>query len=283
MRQWYTILCAGILIVTVTSASAQPQQHFEAGMEVSSFNYEEPNFMEEDGVLWGIFGNYEVLLRENSPHGSFKDLFHNGNGFNRFELDARILWGQVDYTSTMTGSLDEIDDWLFEIRGLTGCDFPVFEDQIITSFLGIGYRYLNDDSSGLRTTTNAAGYERESNYLYLPIGLKYFAPLQEQWTFEARGEFDIFLTGEQQSHLGDAVAGLGTVTNDQDSGWGARASVRLERKGERVDLFVEPYFRYWEIDDSNTAVVASGPGFLIVGLEPANESWEAGSRFGIRF
>lgn len=132
MRQWYTILCAGILIVTVTSASAQPQQHFEAGMEVSSFNYEEPNFMEEDGVLWGIFGNYEVLLRENSPHGSFKDLFHNGNGFNRFELDARILWGQVDYTSTMTGSLDEIDDWLFEIRGLTGYDFPVFEDQIIT-------------------------------------------------------------------------------------------------------------------------------------------------------
>lgn len=283
MRNWYTILCVGMLVVTVTSAAAQPLHHLEVGTEVSSFNYEEPNFMEEDGVLWGIFGNYEALLRENSPHSGFGDLFRNGNGFNRFELDARILWGEVDYTSTSTGSLDDIDDWLFEIRGLAGYDFPLQNDQIITFFWGLGYRYLNDDSGGLTTTTGARGYERESNYLYMPLGLKYFVPVDERWSVEARGEFDIFLDGEQKSHLGDAVAGLGTVTNDQSSGWGARTSVRIERKGERVDLFVEPYFRYWEIDDSSTAVIASGPGFLIVGLEPANESWEAGSRFGIRF
>ncbi len=284
MRYWKTILCAVLIGVPVGMTQAAPlDQNFEAGVEVSAFNYEEPNFMEEDGVLFGFFGNYEVLFRENAPHESLRDLFTNGNGFNRFELDARILWGEVDYTSPISGTLDDIDDWLFEIRGLAGYDFPLRNDQIITFFLGLGYRYLNDDSGGLRTSTGALGYERESNYLYLPVGLKYFLPLRQGWSLEARGEFDIFLTGEQKSHLEDVSPGLTTISNDQDDGWGARAAVKLQREGERADVFVEPYFRFWHVDDSEVAPVMFGGVLVGFGLEPENESWEAGCRFGVRF
>lgn len=284
MRIWQVLITSALVMFPMSQVqAAQPQQNFEVGVEISSFNYEEPNFMEEEGVLFGFFGNYDVLLRENSPHSSIKDLFSNGNGFNRFEIDARILWGEVDYTSPISGTLDDIDDWLFEIRGLTGYDFPLANDQLITFFLGLGFRYLNDDSGGLQTSTGAFGYERESNYFYLPIGLKYFVPFNERWSFEARGEFDVFLTGEQESHLEDVSSSLNTVTNDQDSGWGVRASVRLERKGENFDLFIEPYYRYWHVDDSEVSPVTFMGALVGFGLEPENNSWEAGSRIGIRF
>ncbi|MBZ0165495.1 MAG: hypothetical protein K8I00_01720, partial [Candidatus Omnitrophica bacterium] len=146
-----------------------------------------------------------------------------------------------------------------------------------------GYRYLNDDSAGKRTTTGAAGYERESNYLYLPLGIGYTLPLEEGWTVAAKVEYDVFLTGEQKSHLGDAITGLNTVKNDQDSGWGVRGSVKISRETERFDFFVEPYIRYWEADDSEISAITYSGVLVGFGLEPENNSLETGARIGISF
>lgn len=263
--------------------AAAPKDSFEIGTEISYFEYEEPNFMEEDGVLAGIFGTYTRTIHENQPHQGFGDLFRGGNGFNSFTVDARFLYGKVDYTSTNTGSLDSIDDFLFEIRGLTGYDFPLSNDRLITLFLGLGYRYLNDDSSGDLTTTGAAGYERESNYLYLPVGVRFFTPVDEAWSVTASVEYDWFLTGQQDSHLEDAIAGLNTIENDQKDGWGVRGSVKIKREGERFDFFVEPYVRYWKVDDSEVSPITYMGVAVGFGLEPENNSMETGARIGLSF
>lgn len=272
-----TLLCIG------GQAHAQGTGEFEFGMEFAHFEYEEPNFMEEEGFFWGFFGNYTHRVMENQPLESWGDIFGSGNAFNVFELDARVMFGEVDYTSNGTGSLDGIDDFLFEIRGVAGYDIPVFENSRITPYFGFGYRYLNDDSGGLRTTTGAAGYEREANYFYMPFGVEWFTPFDGGWSVTATAEFDLFIDGEQKSHLGDAISGLNTVKNDQDDGKGFRGSIKIAKETERVDFFVEPYVRYWDIEDSEVSPITFSGVLVGFGLEPKNDSLETGARVGINF
>jgi len=81
--------------------------------------------------------------------------------------------------------MNNIDDYILEFRGLAGYDFPVSKASFLTPYAGIGYRYLNDDSSGKVASTGALGYERESNYIYSPIGVKFIADLKKGWSMGA--------------------------------------------------------------------------------------------------
>lgn len=283
MKILRTLVIITFLVCMSNPLSAMGQGEWEVGTEFSWFEYEEPNFMEEEGFLYGFFGTYTHRISENHPVESFSDIFGTGNTINMFELDARIGFGEVDYTSNGTGSLDGIDDFVFEIRGLAGYDFPVMTEARITPFIGLAYRYLNDDSGGRLTTTGAAGYERESNYFYLPIGVEFFNPLQNDWEFSAIIEYDVFLYGKQKSHLGDAISGLNTIENDQEDGFGVRGSVKFKKSTEKFDFFIEPYVRYWKIDDSEVSPVTFSGVLVGFGLEPENESIESGARIGINF
>lgn len=256
---------------------------WEFGSELSWFNYEEPNFMEEDGILYSFFSGYTYRTHENAKVGSLSEMFSNGNNINVFEVDARVGFGNVDYESVSTGSVDNIDDFIFELRGIAGYDFPVAEDSRITPYIGLGYRYLNDDSAGKTTSTGASGYERESNYFYIPIGVEAATELENDWSLSVSVEYDFFVTGKQESHLGDAIAGLSTIENDQDDGFGVRGSVKVTKKMEKFDVFIEPYVRYWKVDDSEVAPITFSGVLVGFGQEPENNSVETGARIGFNF
>jgi hypothetical protein len=70
--------------------------------------------------------------------------------------------------SSPSGELNNINDYMLEFRFLAGYDFPVSDTFILTPFVGLGFRYLNDDSSGKVATLGGSGYDRESNYVYSP-------------------------------------------------------------------------------------------------------------------
>lgn len=283
MNKFRLFLSICMILCMAATVQAQGSGKFEFGTEISSFNYEEPNFMEEEGVFWGFFGNYTYRSQENQQVSEWNEVFGPLSTINMFAIDARFMIGEVDYTSNGTGSLDGIEDYLFEIRGLMGYDIPVFEVSRITPFFGLAYRYLNDDSGGLRTTTGAAGYERESNYIYIPVGIEFFTPFDNGWSFTASVEYDFFVDGKQKSHLGDAVAGLNTVENDQKKGMGVRGSIKIKCESESFDFFVEPYVRYWDVDDSEISPITFSGVLVGFGLEPENNSLEAGARIGISF
>ena len=103
-----------------------------------------------------------------------------------FRAEGRVAFGQVDYdggiidleTSEITPySIDDIDDWVFEGRLLLGADW-LYGSILNTLYAGIGYRYLNDDIS-----FDPVGYERESNYLYIPIGYQFDNGSEMGWSF----------------------------------------------------------------------------------------------------
>ena len=254
--------------IAVNENLSDIKSEFEIGPEVSWIKYEEPGIANEEGWMAGVFGEYTARFPEKWVLGA----------------DGRFSAGQVDYDSNHTGSIDGILDFIIELRGTAGYDFEVTEGTRLTPYLGIGYRFLRDELGGERSTTGHFGYDRQSEYVYLPIGVKTLTSLNNEWYLGFNAEFDVFLDGTQKSELGDAVSGLDTLTNDQNDGYGVRGSVKLAKSGEKYSYFIEPFVRYWNIDNSNIkAVTVGGSPIGVVGYEPKNHSTEVGVKVGVHF
>ena len=238
---------------------------FELSPEVYYHKYEEPDVMEQKGIFYGARAAYE---------------FHQGL---YARAEAAAAFGQVDYSSPSSGTLDNIDDWLFEPRVLAGYDLNLAQHLLVTPFFGFSYRYLNDDSSDRSTDTGALGYERASNYFYSPIGLTAVVEPATGLKVRASGEYDLFWKGKQKSYLSDVVYDYGDLENDQDSGYGLRGALALEKTGKSTDWWIEGFFRYWNIDDSDVQPVTFQGTIIGLGYEPANETVEVGAMIGIRF
>lgn len=228
--------------------------------EISHIEYEEPDVMKEDGFMYGIGAAYT---------------YHNNL---MVRLDGRYSYGEVDYRNS--GTLDNIDDYMIETRLTVGYDIPLPSGlTFITPYFGFGYRYLNDDSSGMVTSTGARGYERESNYYYFPIGIMTYSKIGNGWSYGVTVEYDIFWKGKQKSHLSDVGPGYDDIENDQEDGDGFRASIKFEKKLKHMGFFIEPFFRYWAIEDSEVTSDSAGRYWY----EPENKSTEIGLSLAVTF
>ncbi len=246
-------------------AQAISEKKWEISPEVYYVKYEEPGIMQNEGVMYGVHGtlvSHRYLM---------------------LKIEGRLAAGQVDYTSAESGSLDNLNDYTYEARFLAGPDIKSKDEKIaLTPFFGVAYRYLNDDSAGGVTSTGHRGYERESEYFYSPLGVEIMVE-KSGWSFGAAAEYDIFWSGQQTSHLSDAVANLNDVKNSQDSGYGTRFSLKAVKKGEKFDISIEPFFRWWKIDESNLSNVTYAGVLVGYGYEPSNETTEIGAKVGVLF
>lgn len=254
--------------VAWAAPQADRQHKWEFGPDAYYFRYREPNVdVTFDGPMVGLAGAFA---------------HHHPNRL-MFKAEGRGAVGQVNYSSRDTGSIDGISDFALEGRLAAGYDLPVRDSRRLTPFFGVGYRYLNDDSSGKTSTTGAKGYERESNYFYSPLGVEYSAPLNGQWRMAITGEYDIFWRGQQESHLEDVNPGFNTLSNTQTRGYGARGSVTFSKTGERVDWVIAPFIRWWSIRDSKNANVTFAGAIVGYGYEPQNDTLEVGGAITVRF
>ncbi|MEK6714965.1 MAG: hypothetical protein AABY43_02835 [Candidatus Omnitrophota bacterium] len=242
-----------------------PKRSWDLGTEISHIVYKEPDVMEEKGWMYGLAGSY-----------TFREKFV-------FKTDGRAAFGQVDYSSPSSGSMDNLDDFIIEVRQVGGYDFCFSDNLVIMPYFGFGYRYLNDDSSGMATSTGALGYERESNYFYSPIGVEAVGGLQDGWVSGVALEYDYFWKGVQISHLSGANSSFADLENDQNKGYGLRASLKLKRKSEKIDFVVEPFIRYWKIKRSEEEPVSFSGVIIGTGYEPENNSTEFGIKLAVKF
>jgi hypothetical protein len=256
--------------------------HWAVGTEMHHFRYEEPGLIEEEGFMYGVFGQYTYRTQQNEPLHHIRDLISAGHGFNIYTLDARFTFGQIDYDSQGTGSIDNINDFLTEVRVLAGYDVPV-GSSLVTPYFGFGYRYWLDELGGKVSTTGHFGYDRESQYFYIPLGVTLAVPMDNGWSVAFNAEYDFFIDGEQKSHLEDVSPALNTLKNDQDDGYGVRGSVRIAKELRDFEFFVEPFVRYWDIDQSEAATVTCGGTPCALGFEPKNNTLETGVRVGGKF
>lgn len=228
-----------------------PVHSIDVGLEAFYKKYEEPDVMNNKGMMYGAALGYT----------------YHDNVMAKAQL--LIAYGEVNYDSNRTGSINSIPDNHWEIRGLLGYDFAVDPTFYITPYIGLGYRYLGDDSSGKISTTGHSGYKRESNYYYSPVGIELIKILQEGWTIAANAEFDYLWYGKQKSY----PAGI-EINNQQNQGYGIRTSLKVEKKITNAAIVFEPFIRYWDIGQSEI-------DFIFV--EPKNKTTEYGALIGLKF
>ena len=236
---------------------------WEVGPEISYIQYKEPG-VKDKGMMYGIGGSYAS--------------YHNDI---MLKAEGKFAYGQLDYEGSTWGNnksvtVNGIPNYMLEFRGLLGYDFAA-HTIAITPFLGFGYRWLNDNMQ----EKSPGGYKRESNYFYLPIGLEVVANLGNGWSLGTTGEYDFFLRGEQKSFFSDNNPKENNIENKQTKGYGVRGSIPIAKKGEKVDFVIEPYVKYWNIDDSDYQRYTSSRSKYA--YEPKNNSTEIGCKLAITF
>lgn len=245
---------------------AKSGQEFE--ISISSYRYEEPSLgMTNKGDKFGV------------NHLGAKTL--NADWF--IKDDLRFAYGSVDYVGS--GYQPSAPDWYLDARGLIGRDF-LSGNGIYSPYIGIGYRYLFNDLRGY-SSSGAIGYRRESNYLYVPLGVTHRFKLDDSAVLATTVELDRLLGGRQLSRLSDLVGHSGynsapDVTNAQNSGFGFRADVMYEMG----DWAFGPFFNIWRISQSDSVlqpIVQNGATTWYYFTEPENRTTELGLRMRFRF
>ncbi|MDB4838066.1 hypothetical protein OAH87_06325 [Marinomonas sp.] len=256
MKKYLPFMLTFVFVSSLSFAEGRIQ----LGLYSSAITYTEPTVMKEEGTMLGFSGHFSFFSRE------------------RFRaLEVYYSDGYVDYEGS--GSIKNIPDKMLEIRGLFGGLIDVSAAYEMSAYIGIGYRNLNDDSSGLVSSTLAYGYERDQTYIYMPIGVT-FRPSQNlhAWGLSGRIEYDFLLSGTNHSSLGD-VNGYEDVTLHQSSGYGYRISLGLSRTFKNTSISIEPFYRYWNIADSMVTYDSSNRRWI----EPYNNSKELGVSLSVTF
>jgi hypothetical protein len=221
--------------------------------------------MRDRAVMFGIYADYTCRPKKMM-----------------IKMETRFNFGSIEYKSEGTGSYDGVRDYVFDLRASFGRDLRITDDAYLTPFVGFGYRYLFDDFGGKVTNTGHYGYDRKSRYIYSPVGAESVVRMSESWLLGVTAEYDIFWRGWQRSRLGDALEDAPSANNRQKDGWGARGSIKFIKVLPKANFYVEPFFRYWDIKDSELTTLSIGE-YLVTLKEPANKTTELGARIGIAF
>lgn len=259
-------LCAG------RTYALEPKTHtFFMAPDISYIQYEETG-VKETGLMYGINGSYTYR----GP------LFETKLEKTVLMLEGHMSYGEIEYDGHLTDGtpkkINDVEDFMLEIRGLAGYDFPLFTATTLTPYVGLGYRFLKDDLS-----KDFAGYRREANYIYSPLGLETNTKLNARWSWGVRFEYDLFWSGEQNSYLSDVDVSLADVSNDQDNGWGMKAALKIKNEREAMNILFEPYVNYWSIDRSNTSPLVLFGAIVGSTVEPENTSLEYGLKLGVEY
>jgi hypothetical protein len=249
---------------------------FDMGTEISHITYKEPSAtVREKGGMYGVYGVYTYRPGKD-------DIFDNSL-VTMYRIDAKLSFGQMDYSSDPSGTLNGIPDYLFELRTVAGYDWYTTPDWLLTPYAGLGYRRLSDDSGGMMSSTGASGYGRIANYFYFPLGMDISHQLTPDWRVGGNGEFDVLFWGHQESHLSDVSVAEPDLNNKQQRGYGLRGSLKVQKIGEKYNFSLEPFVRYWHIAQSDVNIAVGPGGVIEAGYEPDNNSTEVGVKAGFQF
>jgi hypothetical protein len=274
------LLVAALFTVAGTSAMAQTapmlktQTGNEIGLTLSSYTYTEPSLSVTNKAT-----NYGIEYQGTYAFGN--DWFV----FGEFDYNT----GKNNYSSPGSGTVNGIPTYYYNLKGAVGYDFA-FEGFNLSPYVGFGYRFLSQQLGGMTSSTGALGYDRQSTYNYLPVGITHRMAVGAKSMLDTTLEYDYLLVGNQYSGLatlngtysGVTYAGIPNVNNKQNSGYGLNLTVMYKED----DWGVGPYFKYWNIQQSDTAyatITRNGTGYRYSAYEPANNTKEYGIKAIYRF
>ena len=197
------------------------------------------------------------------------------------QFKGLLSYGYVDYEGS--GSIIDVPNLLTEVRGLVGYNINLAKNSVITPYIGLGYRHLNNDSSEMLSSTGAIGYERASNYYYSPIGFIFTTKLKNKWSVSFQSEYDYFIKGLQKSNLYDINPKYSNLKNNQNKGYGIRGFLNFQKRFDSIGVKMGPFIKYWNIKKSDKQIIMQENNTITYGIEPKNDSIEAGIKIELEF
>ena len=181
-------------------------------------------------------------------------------------------FGNIDYTSAGTGTMKKeyyksrLEYYVSTVSRVGAND--------LKPYIGLGYRDLLDDSGFKRSSTNHLGYDRLSQYYYIPIGAIWY--LSEKVSLKS--QYNYLLQGKQTSFLNEVLPNTYSVNpeNTQRIGWGVDLTLR-SKLDNRWSTY--GFIRSWNIEDSD--LTSCSP--LIYCMEPKNQTHEIGAGISYNF
>jgi hypothetical protein len=265
----FAILAASVLLLCAPARAdstryTAPSDSFELGLEGQWYQYREPDFVRLQGYGWGLDGTYTY-------------------NWSHWFVKANVIadFYKLDYSSNGTGTENGISDYKQDYRGLFGRTFAVSHAVSVAPYTGFGFRMLFDANGENLSSTGASGYDRQSEYLYLPLGVTGNIRLGK-WGFRPTAEYDYLIQGWQTSYLSQ-VGFDNNIENRQNTGYGLRASLMIAPPVNFYNFSFGPYVRYWSIHDSDVQTLYFGGVPVATGLEPGNNTLEYGLEASLRF
>jgi len=225
------------LLVIFAALPAFAQKTLEVAYESSDYSYREPSdhAIGLKGKMQGGSLRYETRMRDSDMFAAFDGRWMGGTT----DYDG---WLQDGYGNFEKHTASDIGDYYYEARLHIGQIYDFSQEMKLWLSAGVGYRYLKDHMN-----KDPYGYLRESSYVYIPftLNLRYTG---SWWSAVLGGEFDYMILGHQTSHFDYPFE---DIRNDQNDGFGVRVGLKLQADlSEKTGIFVEPFYRYWQIAGS---------------------------------
>ena len=244
-----TLLLFSLLIIGSAHAEFELGNNEGSRVSFSSaagyYQYKEPGLMKITGPSLSLDLDYQYTYTNNIV------LMLNS--------DFGFVYGRYD-GSLMDGTPASLNSnsFILGISPRLGYQFylPKYSFRLL-QFIGLGYRYLNND-----TSNDSRGYLRQSNYFYLSVGFIFEYEYQD-WLWQSEIEFNNLIQGIQYSGI------AGGITNKQDSGFGIKGNILMGRNTGHVTWLIGPYIKYWNIKDSDSVKSSVDGKFY---HEPANNT-----------
>ena len=242
----------GSLSLFISSANAQTsdlatKSENSYALSLSNYKYDEPGYM--------TLKAQKIGLAYSGTH-AFGATWPNPNQAWFLRTDLSYSSGGADYQSPISGNISNTPSWYLEARALFGKDFQM-GSYVLAPYVGVGHRHLYSD----------IGYQRDSYYTTLPIGITHKVKLDNQAQLLTTFEYMHLLKGQQKVKLATQ-----NVSLDQKSGYGLRASM-LRRQNQ---WSFGPTLTYWNFDQSEV-------GGAIPVFEPKNKTLEFGIKGAYHF
>lgn len=205
---------------------------------------------------------------------------------NVFHVDVHGDYGNVDYKFPSDGNskISSVDNYILEPRVWVGKDFNLGDRVRLTPYAGFGYRWYYERLKNKFTEDlNDGGNDVQTQYFYLPVGAELTITPAEGWRVSLDGEYDYMFWGRITNYASQISSMVNNFNNTITNGYGLRCSIKLVKEYDKFNLFIEPYFRFWDINKSDTVnVIAAGVPFA-TNQEASNKTTETGVRFGVEF
>lgn len=266
------MLGAGCAMSGASSAEAQTAPGFSADLEVFDYSYREAideGTVKDDGAFIGLGIGYVETI---------------GSGlFLRARL--HVAFGSIDYSAPGEAGrsrLDNVPQQLGQLELHVGADVPA-GGAVISPFVGLASRYLNDESGGRTTSDGMFGYDREIGFGYVPAGIAVRLPVSTHAQLALSAQYNLVVRGTATSKLSGIDARLTDLELQFSDGEGLEASAAVELPLGRTRISIGPFVRHWAIGRSQSEVLADpdGSGEMFEFYEPDNTTTEFGLRVAI--